>query len=282
MVEAEGFELGGGFVVTEGQGLGLVRVGRDDDLAVHRAPLGQQRVAGEEILPVAAVDAGGVDLQHAAVFGGCLKRAGRRGRIPRARFVKELVAGVDLFNQVKMAKDGRLFRGHLRDVCKVRFDHGQAVAVKVVPDAVGQVALAEIDLIVGAGFRADDIVHAADAIIIGGGVVVREKIPFEPAEDIELAGIPLLELRDLRFIKRGAALGHAVFNITGGVAVAGKAQRAQTGAPGRHRQFVQGVFAVTEFRVYMHRTQLVFARHFTASSPVLLCGPPHGAFPAPS
>ena len=160
-----------------------------------------------------------------------------------------------------MAQNRRLAGDDLRDIAEVCLGHGQPVAVKIVADAGGQVRFAEVDLIIAAGLGPLHIVHAANEVIVGGRVVVGIQVPLQPAEDVQLAGVALLQLGHLRAVQRRAAFGHTIFNIAGGVAVAGKAQRFEPGLPGGHRQFVQGVFAVAQLGVDVHRTQFVFARH---------------------
>ena len=74
-----------------------------------------------------------------------------------------------------------------------------------------------------------------------------------------IAGI--LQLGDLRLVQGGTALGHAIFQITGGVAVPAEAQRLQTVPPCRDRNLVQRVLTVAQFGMNVYRAFQVFACH---------------------
>ena len=253
--------MGGGLLKAEGQRLVAVGIGGEDHIAGQRQPFLQQLVTGEVILPEPAVHRAGVHLQHAAVAGGGHQRRIGGGTVAGGVFVKEPAVPVDFFDEVKMPQNGGLFGGQRRHIGKVRLHGGQTVPVKIIPDAGGQIALPPVDFIVFAGFGAAQIMGAADPVIVSGGVVVAEQIPLDAAQNVQLAGVALLQLGHLRLVQRGAAPGHAVFQIEGGVAVAGKAQRAQPAPPGGHGHFLRGVLAVTQLGVGVYRTQQVFLCH---------------------
>lgn len=102
-----------------------------------------------------------------------------------------------------MTQNRRLFLGDLGYVGKVRLGHGQTVAVKIVVDAGAQILLAPVDLIILAGLGPLDIVRAADPVVVLGRVIVAEQIPFQAAQNVQLAGVALLQLGDLRLVQGG-------------------------------------------------------------------------------
>ena len=160
-----------------------------------------------------------------------------------------------------MTQNRRFFLGDLGYVGKVCLGHGQTVAVKIVVDAGAQILLAPVDLIILAGLGPLDIVRAADPIVVLGRVIVAEQIPFQAAQNVQLAGVALLQLSDLRLVQGGTALGHTIFQITGGVAVPAEAQRLQTVPPCRDRNLVQRVLTVAQFGMNVYRAFQVFACH---------------------
>ena len=236
-------------------------VGGDDNIAAEHQPLLQNRIGREEILAEAAVHRRGVDLEHAAIAGGGHQGRVCSGSVAGVILVKELVAAVDLLDEIKMTQNRRFFLGDLGYVGKVCLGHGQTVAVKIVVDAGAQILLAPVDLIILAGLGPLDIVRAADPVVVLGRVIVAEQIPFQAAQNIQLAGVALLELGDLRLVQGGTALGHAIFQITGGVAVPAEAQRLQTVPPCRDRNLVQRVLTVAQFGMNVYRAFQVFACH---------------------
>ena len=160
-----------------------------------------------------------------------------------------------------MSQNGGLFLGNLGNVGKVFLRHRQAVAVKIIVDAGAQVLLAPVDLIIFPGFGSLHIVAAADPVIVAGGVIIAEQIPLQPAQDIHLTGVALFQLFDLRLVQGGAALGHAIFQIVGGVAVPGKAQGLQAVLPRGNGKLLKGVFSVTQLGVNVYRTLQVLVSH---------------------
>ena len=238
-----------------------MRVPGDDHVAREGEPVFQDLLRGEEILAEAAEHRGSVDFQHTAVAGRRHQGRVRRRLVAGRVLVEELAVAVDLFDEVKMPQDRGFLLGHFGHVGKISLHHSQAVAVEIVGDAGGQVALPPVDLIVSAGLGPLHIMGAADEIVVILRVVVAEKVPLQPAEDIHLAGIAFLQFGDLRFIKSSAAAGHAVFQVAGSVAVAAETQRLQAGAPRSDRQFLQCIFAVAQLGMYVDGTFQVFARH---------------------
>ena len=166
-----------------------------------------------------------------------------------------------------MAQDGGLLLGNLGHVGKVGLGHSQTVAVKIVIDAGAQVFLAPIDLVIFAGFGALDIVGTADEVIVSIGVVVTEKIPFQPAQDVHFAGIAFFQLGDRCLVQRRAALGHAILQVAGGVAVTAETQRLQASLPCGYCHFLQRIFAVAQFGMNVNGTFQVLPGHITASFP---------------
>ena len=256
-------------------------IGGDDHIARQDQPLLQQFIGGEVVLAETAVHTAGIYLQHATVargghqgcLGGC--------QVARVALVKELAAAVDFFDQVKVSQNGGLFLGNLGHVGEVFLRHGQAIAVKIIIDAGAQVLLAPVDLIIFPGLGSLHIVAAADPVIVAGGVVVAVQIPLQPAQDIHLAGVALFQLFNLGLVQRGTALGHAIFQIMGGVAVPGKAQGLQAVLPGGNSNLLRCVFAVAQLGVNVHRTLQVLVSHITASFPASLYGRSHVFFPVP-
>ena len=178
-----------------------------------------------------------------------------------------------------MPQDRGFLLGHFGHVGKISLHHGQAVAVEIVGDAGGQVALPPVDLIVSAGLGPLHIMGAADEIVVILRVVVAEKVPLQPAEDIHLAGIAFLQFGDLCFIKSSAAAGHAVFQVAGSVAVAAETQRLQAA---RH------AVTASSSNVFLpsHSLECTWTELFryspaivTASFPVSLYGRSHAVFP---
>ena len=236
-------------------------VGGDDDIAAEHQPLLQNRIGREEILAETAVHRRGVDLQHATVAGGGHQRGVGGGGVAGVILIKELAVTVDLLDQVEVAQDRGLLLGNLGHIGKVSLNHGQRIAVKIVVDAGAQILLAPVNLIILAGLGPLDIVRAADPVVVLGRVIVAEQIPFQAAQNVQLAGVALLQLGDLRLVQGGTALGHAIFQITGGVAVSAEAQRLQTVPPCRDRNLVQRVLTVAQFGMNVYRAFQVFACH---------------------
>ena len=160
-----------------------------------------------------------------------------------------------------MAQDRGLLLGNLGHIGKIGLDHGQRIAVKIIVNAGAQILLAPVDLIILAGLGAADIVGAADPVVVLGRVVIAVKVPLQTAQNIHFARVALLELGNLCLVQGGTALGHAIFKIVGGVAVAAEAQRLQTGLPSRDCDLLGGVFAIAQFGMNVHRAFQVFACH---------------------
>ena len=161
-----------------------------------------------------------------------------------------------------MTQDGGLFGGNCGYVGKIRFHHSKAVAVKVVLDAGSQVRFAPVNLVIFAGLGALDIMGAADPVIIGSRVVIAVQIPFQAAQNVQLAGIALFQLGYLGAVQLGACIGHAILNVVRGVAVAREAQRFQPGFPGAQGKLLRGVFSVTQLGVNMNRTEQILFSHY--------------------
>src|SRR5699024_9866088 len=139
--------------------------------------------------------------------------------------------------------------GHFGHRAEIRLRRGQAVPAEIVGDAGREVLLAEVDLVVFAGVRAVQVMHAADPVVVPGPLVVRELIPLDAAEDIHLALVLGLQLGDGGLVQRGAAGAHAVFPVAGGMAVPREAQRCQPLGAGGRSHLLQGIFAVAQRRV---------------------------------
>ncbi len=178
---------------------------------------------------------------------------GKGCRLIARRFLIEIRAGaVELFDKINVAQDVGLLGCNLCHGGKIRLSHCQAVSAKIVVHAVLEILRAKIYLIIAAGLGAVQIVYAADPVVVACALVVRELIPFQPAEDIYLAAVLNLELCNGRLILRGAPRAHAVFPVAGSMAVPREAQRCQPLRAGRRGHLLQCVFAVAEGRVTVY------------------------------